>query len=105
VHRREGAQVYAPRAFAGFAARLRPPFAPLVLAGRVGPEPRSAHSPVPHDVEFAEMPHYASAASPVAVARILGRALRDWDAVLPRVDAAWVLGPQGLAVPFALLPL
>ena len=105
VHRREGAQVYAPRAFAVFAAGLRPWFDRLVIAGRVDPEPGSSHYPVPHDVEFAEMPHYTSAASPVAVARILGRALRDWDAVLRRVDAVWVLGPQGLALPFALLAL
>src|SRR3954469_20281679 len=105
VHRREGARVYAPRAFALFAAGLRPWFDRLVIAGRVDPEPGSSHYPVPDDVEFAEMPHYASAASPVAVARILGRALRDWDAVLRRVDAVWVLGPQGLALPFALLAL
>src|SRR3954471_12262832 len=105
VHRREGARVYAPRAFALFAAGLRPSFDRLVIAGRVDPEPGSSHYAVPDDVEFAEMPHYASAASPAAVARILGRALRDWDAVLRRVDAVWVLGPQGLAVPFALLAL
>src|SRR4051812_25610095 len=105
VHRREGARVYAPRAFALFVAGLRPAFDHLAIAGRVDPEPGTSHYPVPDGVEFAEMPHYSSAASPIAVARILGRALRDWDAVLRRVDAVWVLGPQGLALPFALLAL
>jgi glycosyltransferase involved in cell wall biosynthesis len=105
VHRRDGGRVYAPRAFALFVAGLRPAFDRLVVAGRVDPQPGTSHYPVPDDVEFAELPHYASAASPVAVARILGRALRDWDAVLRRVDAVWVLGPQGLALPFALLAL
>src|SRR5689334_24324093 len=51
------------------------------------------------------MPHYTSAASPVAVARVLRGALREWDAVLRRVDGVWILGPQGLALPFALLAL
>jgi glycosyltransferase involved in cell wall biosynthesis len=39
------------------------------------------------------------------VARVLVRALRRWDAVLRDVDAVWVLGPQGLALPFASLAL
>jgi glycosyltransferase involved in cell wall biosynthesis len=105
VHRREGGRVYAPRAFALFVAGLRPAFDRLVVAGRVDPEPGTSHYPVPDDVEFAEMPHYSSAANPVEIARILGRALRDWNGVLRRVDAVWVLGPQGLALPFALLAL
>src|SRR3954454_23936565 len=99
VHRRERARVYAPRAFALFVAGLRPSFDGLVVAGRVDPEPGTSHYLVPDDVEVAEMPHYASAASPAAVARVLGVALPEWDAVLRRVDAVWVLGPQGLAVP------
>jgi glycosyltransferase involved in cell wall biosynthesis len=105
VHRREGGRVYAPRAFALFVAGLRPSFDRLVVAGRVDPEGGTSHYPVPDDVEFAEMPHYSSAASPVGIARILGRAVRDWDEVLRRVDAVWVLGPQGLALPFAILAL
>ena len=105
VHRRDGARVYAPRAFALFVAGLRPHFERLVVAGRVDPAPGTSHYPIPDDVEFAELPHYASAASPVALARVLGRALRDWHAVLRRVDAVWVLGPQGLALPFAALAL
>ena len=41
----------------------------------------------------------------MALTRIMGGALREWDAVLRRVDAVWVLGPQGLALPFVLLAL
>src|SRR3954465_4100433 len=103
VHRREGARVYAPRAFALFVAGLRPAFDRLVVAGRVDPEPGTSHYPVAEDVEFAEMPHYSSAANPVEIARILGRALRDWNGVLRRVDGVWVLGPQGLPLPFSPL--
>src|SRR3954447_18955888 len=105
VHRREGAHVYAPRAFALFVAGLRPWFDRLVVAGRVDPEPGTSHYPVPGDVDFAALPHYASAASPLALARVLGRALREWDRVLRRVDAVWVLGPQGMALPFVALAL
>src|SRR4051794_11320810 len=60
VHRRDGARVYAPRAFALFVAGLRPAFDELVVAGRVDPEPGTSHYPVPDDVEFAELPHYTS---------------------------------------------
>jgi glycosyltransferase involved in cell wall biosynthesis len=105
VHWRAGGRVYAPRAFALFVAGLRPWFDRLVIAGRVDPEPGTSHYPVPDDVEFAALPHYTSAASPPGVARVLRRALREWDGVLRGVDAVWVLGPQGLALPFALLAL
>jgi glycosyltransferase involved in cell wall biosynthesis len=105
VHRREDARVYAPRAFALFAVGLRPAFERLVVAGRVDPEPGRSHYPLPADVEFAALPHYASAASPLGVARALAGGLRRWNAVLRDVDVAWVLGPQGLALPLALLAL
>jgi glycosyltransferase involved in cell wall biosynthesis len=105
VHRREGARVYAPRAFALFVAGLRPAFDSLVIAGRVDPEPGTSHYPVADDVEFVALPHYSSAANPRALARVMGGALRAWDAVLRDVDVVWVLGPQGLALPFAALAL
>jgi len=105
VHRRSGAQIYAPRAFAVFVAALRPSFERLVVAGRVDPEPGSSHYPVPADVEFLELPHYESAASPVGLARATRSALRRWDAALRDVDVVWVLGPQGLALPLVALAL
>jgi glycosyltransferase involved in cell wall biosynthesis len=105
VHRRDAAGYSAPRAFALFVAALRGEFERILLAGRVAPEPGRSHYAIPDDIEFVEMPHYASAADALAVARTLRSALRRWDAVLREVDVAWILGPQGLAFPLVLLAL
>ena len=105
VHRREGSRVYAPRAFALFVAGLRAEFDGVVVAGRVDPEPGRSHYALPDDVEFLDLPHYASAADPRGLAR---RSAGDCGAGMARsarVDVVWVLGPQGLALPFALLAL
>jgi glycosyltransferase involved in cell wall biosynthesis len=104
-HRRQDGRVYAPRAFALFVAGLRPAFDRLVVAGRVEPEPGTSHYPLPEDVEFVELPWYASAASPAQLGPALGEGLRRWDHALRGVDAAWVLGPQGLALPLVALAL
>ena len=105
VHRREGSRVYAPRAFALFVAGLRAEFDGVVVAGRVDPEPGRSHYALPDDVEFVDLPHYASAADPRGLAKAIGGGLRRWDAAIRGVDVVWVLGPQGLALPFALLAL
>ena len=105
VHRREGSRVYAPRAFALFVAGLRAEFDGVVVAGRVDPEPGRSHYALPDDVEFLDLPHYASAADPRGLAKAIGGGLRRWDAAIRGVDVVWVLGPQGLALPFALLAL
>ena len=105
VHRREGARVYAPRAFALFVAGLRAEFDGVVVVGRVDPEPGRSHYALPDDVEFLDLPHYASAADPRGLAKAIGGGLRRWDAAIRGVDVVWVLGPQGLALPFALLAL
>ncbi|MGA2929116.1 MAG: glycosyltransferase [Solirubrobacteraceae bacterium] len=105
VHRRDGAGVYAPRAFALFVAGLRDQFEHVVVCGRVDPEPGRSHYHLPADVQFVEMPHYQSAADPVGLARAMRSALQRWDAVLREADVAWVLGPQGLALPLVLVAL
>ena len=105
VHRRDSSGVYAPRAFALFVAELRKEFERMVVAGRVDPEPGRSHYPLPADITFVELPHYASAADALGLARALRSAIRRWDAVLRDVDVVWVLGPQGLALPLALLAL
>ena len=105
VHRRDPCGVYAPRAFALFVAGLREQFERVTVAGRVDPEPGRSHYQIPGDIGFVEMPHYASAADALGLARALCLALRRWDAVLRHVDVVWVLGPQGLALPLALLAL
>ena len=105
VHRREGSRVYAPRAFALFVAGLRAEFDGVVVGGRVDPEPGRSHYALPDDVEFLDLPHYASAADPRGLAKAIGGGLRRWGAAIRGVDVVWVLGPQGLALPFALLAL
>jgi glycosyltransferase involved in cell wall biosynthesis len=105
VHRRDADGYYAPRAFALFVAALREEFEGVLVAGRVAPEPGRSHYAVPGDIQFVEMPHYASAADGLAVARTLYAALRRWDAAIRDADVVWVLGPQGLALPLVLLAL
>src|SRR5829696_5863233 len=103
VHRAEHGRVYAPRAFALFVAGLRRHCERLTVAGRVDPEPGRSHYPLPDDVRFVALPHYASATSPVGLARSLAGGLRRWSSALTDADVVWVLGPQGLALPLALL--
>lgn len=104
VHRREGSTIYAPRAFALFVAGLRPSFDRLVVAGRVDPRPGRSHYPL-DGVDFLELPHYESAASPAGLARAAAGALRRWDSAVRDADVVWVLGPQGLALPLVALGL
>ena len=104
VHRREGSTIYAPRAFALFVAGLRPSFDRVVVAGRVDPQPGRSHYPL-DGVEFLELPHYESAASPAGLARAAAGALRRWDRAVRDADVVWVLGPQGLALPLVALAL
>ena len=103
VHRAEHGRVYAPRAFALFVAGLRRHCERLTVAGRVDPEPGRSHYPLPDDVRFVALPHYASATSPVGLTRSLAGGLRRWSSALDDADVVWVLGPQGLALPLALL--
>jgi glycosyltransferase involved in cell wall biosynthesis len=106
VHRRDARRVlYAPRAFALFLAGLGDEFDRIVVAGRLDPQPGQSHYRVPADMGFVEMPHYASATDSVGLARAVIGGLRRWNELMDEVDVAWILGPQGLAVPLALLSL
>jgi hypothetical protein len=86
VHRRDAGGVYAPRAFALFVAGLRDEFERVVVTGRVDPKPGRSHYPVPAGIRFVELPHYASAADALGLARAMRSALRRWDAVLRPLD-------------------
>jgi glycosyltransferase involved in cell wall biosynthesis len=105
VHSRDGSGVYAPRAFSRFVTGIGAQFERLVIAGRVDPRSGPSHYRLPDDVEFLELPYYASAAGGRELARALFRSLRQWNEALTRTDVVWVLGPQGLAIPLALLAL
>src|SRR5215217_9483134 len=91
VHTRDGAAVYAPRAFSTFVTGMRGSFERLVVAGRVDPQPGTSHYRLPSDVEFVELPYYPSAARATALARAVGRTLRRWDAALRQLDVVWIL--------------
>ena len=105
VHRREDSHVYAPRAFALFVAGLRHEFERVIVCGRVDPSAGRSHYLLPPEIQFVEMPHYSSAADASGLLRAMRAALRRWDTVLRNVDVVWVLGPQGLALPLALLAI
>ena len=105
VHRRDAGRIYAPRAFALFVAGLTEEFDEVIVAGRVDPEPGRSHYPLPDAIRFVEMPHYESAADALGLARATRLALRRWHAVVRDTDVAWVLGPQGLALPLVLMAL
>jgi glycosyltransferase involved in cell wall biosynthesis len=104
-YRRVDGAVYAPRAFAVFLGEMGRRLDRLVLVGRLEPEQDTWHYRLPDDVDFAALPHYATLTSPFgALPAVLG-SLRRWWRVLDRVEGAWLLGPHGLALPFALLAL
>ena len=97
--------MYAPRAFALFVAALRHHVDRLVIAGRLDPAAGRSHYPLPPGAEFLALPFYRSAAHPRELAGALAGSLRRFDRALRSADAAWVLGPQGLAPAFVALAL
>ncbi len=105
VHSRDESGVYAPRAFSRFVTGMGTAFDRLVIAGRLEASPGVSHYRLPDDVEFLELPFYASAAGGRELASAVARSMRTWNAALRDVDVVWVLGPQGLAIPLALLAL
>jgi len=102
-YRRTGGAVYAPRAFAVFLAELAQSLDGMVLAGRLEPEEGTSHYRLPGDLDFAPLPHYGSLTSPVRAMGAVARSLWRWWRVLDRVEGVWLLGPHGLALPFALM--
>jgi len=102
-YRRLGDSVYAPRAFAVFVSEMRHSLDSLILVGRLESDEGEWHYPLPREVEFAPLPPYESLTSPLEALPAVLRSLWRWWRVLDRVDRVWLLGPQGLALPFALL--
>jgi glycosyltransferase involved in cell wall biosynthesis len=97
-YRRRGGELYAEMPFALFLAGLRPHFDGLVLLGRASAADDPAPHRLPDGVELAELPGYASAASPLAVARALPGTIRAVVGTLRQVDAVLVFGPHPLSV-------
>jgi glycosyltransferase involved in cell wall biosynthesis len=104
-YRREHGTVYAERAFALFLAELAERIDRLVLTGRLHPEPGRSHYPLGGRVEFVALPHYGSLVRPWAALPAVLRSLARFWRMLDGADGAWLLGPHGLALPFALITL
>jgi glycosyltransferase involved in cell wall biosynthesis len=102
-YRRDAEGLSTDQSFALFVERLGDFVEGLVIVGRLAPEPGRSHHSLGNSFEFAELPDYPS------LARI-GQALRAALASVPvlwrvagDVDAVWVLGPNPLAILFALI--
>src|SRR5829696_8704682 len=91
--------------FIRFVLALRPHFDGLVLIGRVDPEPGREPYAVPHDIEVAALPHYASLKDTVGIVGTFPATLRAIWGALERVDAIWVIGPAPISIPVAVLGL
>lgn len=105
AYRREGEAVYAQRAFAVFLAEVAAWFDDALLVGRLEPEAGRSHYRLPPALCFVPLPHYPSLTRPLASIPAAARSIRRFWRVLDQVDVVWLLGPQGLAVPFLLLAL
>src|SRR3954467_7688017 len=103
VYKQREGQVYAQRAFALFLARLGREVDSLAITGRLDPTPGESYYPLPADVEFVPLPHYASLARPWSALPAMARSLGSFWRLLGRVDAAWLLGPYPLSFAHALL--
>lgn len=98
-----GTEVHAERAFAVFIARLAPHFSRLAVIGRLDPEPARAGYALGEHVDFIPLPYYRSLARPAQALRTIGRATWRFWRSLAELDCVWLLGPQGFAIPFAML--
>jgi glycosyltransferase involved in cell wall biosynthesis len=107
-YRQEGDAIYAERAFVLFLGELARRLDRLVLVGRLSPEPGRfgrSHYRVADEIEFVALPHYESLARPKDALRTIGQAASAFRAVLPAVDAVWLLGPHPFSLLFAALSL
>src|SRR3954470_5163108 len=103
VYKQRDGQVYAQRAFALFLARLGGEVDALVIPGRLDPAPGESYYPLPDDVEFVPLPHYASLAQPLSALPAMAGSLGRFWRLLARVDGVWLLGPYPLSFVFVLL--
>ena len=100
-HRLDG-KVYAERAFALFVDELAERTGGLTLTGRLDPKPKSARYLLTDKVKFVPMPYYKTITRPLAASRELLASLRVFWRLLDDVNAVWLLGPNPLALGYAL---
>ena len=94
----EGGSVYTARAFVVFLNELAQAVERLVVVGRLDPAPKRSYYRLSDDLEFAALPWYADASSPLAAARALIGSARALWRTLDDVDCVWVLGPYPLSL-------
>jgi glycosyltransferase involved in cell wall biosynthesis len=102
AYHRDGAGLYAERAFALFLNELARSVDSLTLRGRVDPRPGRARYQLDEAIRFVELPFYPSLTDPARAIPGMVRALRRSDAALRDVDAVWLLGPHPLGLGIAL---
>ncbi len=102
-YRQQAGVVYGERAFVLFLEQLKASFARLVILGRADPEPGRSHYPLAEGTDFVALSHYSSLTRPAGALLPILRSLKSFWRTLDDVDAVWLLGPHGLALPFALL--
>jgi glycosyltransferase involved in cell wall biosynthesis len=100
-HRLDG-NVYAERAFALFIDELAERTGGLTLTGRLDPKPKAARYLLTDKVDFVPMPYYKTITRPLPALRALLASMRVFWRLLDDVDAVWLLGPNPLALGYAL---
>jgi glycosyltransferase involved in cell wall biosynthesis len=104
TYRRDGdGAVYAERAFARFVEALAPHAERMTIVGRLEPSPGAGRYRLGDEVAFVALPFYETVTRPLAAARAMAGALRRFRRVLDEVDVVWLLGPNPLALAFALM--
>lgn len=96
VYWHDGSRVYTDQSFLRFASQLSRHVDVTVL-GRLAPERGASHYPLPDEVAFVGLTHYASLVDPRAP-RALVQGLRAAWGALGDQDVAWLLGPHPLSV-------
>jgi glycosyltransferase involved in cell wall biosynthesis len=102
--RRDGV-VFAERAFALFMTAVLEHAEAGTIVGRLRPSGGQARYPLPATTRFVALPYYPDGSRVASIVKALVSSSRAMWRSLDSVDTVWVLGPHGLAVPFALLAL
>lgn len=105
AYKQRDGDVYAERAFALFLDTLAHGVERMTLVGRVDPRPGVGRYRLGRHVDFVALPFYETVTAPLAAARAMAASLRRFWRVLADVDVVWLLGPNPLALAFALQAL
>ncbi len=105
AYTRRDETVFAQRAFALFMTAVLEHADEGTIIGRLQPSGGEARYELPPSLRFVALPYYPDGSRLASVLRALVVSVARMWRSLDSVDTAWVLGPHGLALPFALLVL